>query len=147
MTSSTTVSLGRPQYRIMPFSVTPIVLQCQTLPGSNLLLSCSVMPVYKTPPGSGVPLFWLPHPKLSVCGFTGRTSFPPTVLTWPSCGAACFLSMNIGFRPSLSSCLNNISGLSLSPRHRSWSPCTMYKAYCRQSAVMLYFLSATGSTL
>lgn len=114
---------------------------------TTLVLISQLAFVYNTPPGSGVPLFWLPQPKLSVCGLTGRTSFPPTVLTWPSWGAACFLSMNIGFRPSLSSCLNSIKGRSFSPRQRSWSPCTMYKAYCRQSAVMLYFLSATGRTL
>jgi hypothetical protein len=104
--------------------------------------------VYKTPPGSAVPLFWFPHPpKPSDPEGTGRTSLPPTVLTWPSAGAACFRNMNMGFRPSLSNCLNSIRGRSFNPRQRSWSPWTMYSAYCRQSAVILYFLSATGSTL
>jgi hypothetical protein len=101
---------------------------------------------YNTPPGSGV-LLGPPQPKPSDPDGTGRTSFPPTVLTWPSAGAACFLNMNMGLRPSLSSCLNSIKGRSFNPRQRSWSPCTIYRAYWRQSAVMLYFLSATGSTL
>jgi hypothetical protein len=80
---------------------------------------------YNTPPGSGVPLFCPPQPKPSDPEGTGRTSLPPTVLTWPSAGAACFRNMNMGFRPSLSNCLNNINGLSFSPKQRSWSPCTM----------------------
>lgn len=40
-----------------------------------------------------------------------------------------------------------MSGFSFKPKHLSWSPCTIYSAYCRQSAVILYFFSATGRTL
>lgn len=62
---------------------------------------------------------------------------PPAAPLHPSCGLACRLSMNMGFLPSLSSCLKRSKGFSFKPRQRSWSPCTMYRAYWRQSSWML----------
>lgn len=65
---------------------------------------------------------------------------PPPLLAaplQPSCGLAWRRSMNIGLRPSLSSCLKRSKGFSFRPRQRSWSPWTMYRAYCRQSSWML----------
>lgn len=69
---------------------------------------------YNTPPGSAtspLPPLPTPYPPPEALPFT------PTVC--PSAGVACFLSMNMGFLPSLSSCLNRISGLSFKPKHRS----------------------------
>ena len=66
--------------------------------------------------------------------------------TSPTTPFASFLSMNIGFFPSRSRSLNSASGFSSSPTHRSWSPYTIYNAYCRQSAWILYFRSAAGRT-
>lgn len=44
---------------------------------------------------------------------------PPPSPCPSTCALFVFLSINMGFFPSLSSCLNRISGFSLSPRHRS----------------------------
>ena len=55
-------------------------------------------------------------------------------------------SMNMGFFPSLSSCLKRMRGFSSRPRHRSWSPYTMYSAYWSAGALIWYLLSAAGRT-
>lgn len=55
-------------------------------------------------------------------------------------------SMNIGFLPSLSSCLNSIRGFSSRDKHRSSFPCTMYSAYWSGGALILYFFRAAGRT-
>lgn len=70
---------------------------------------------YSTPPGMLPP----PAPPAAPCAAA------PAVPLQPSAGLACLRSMNIGFRPSLSSCLKSISGFSSRPRQRSWSPWTM----------------------
>src|SRR3978361_662895 len=93
------------------------------------------------PPG-GSYVACVPRPLL-----LSRTALPGPA---PGCASPVefiFLSMNIGFLPSLSNCLNRIRGFSSMPKQRSLSPYTIYNAYCSQGALILYFLSAAGRTL
>lgn len=90
-------------------------------------------PPHNTPPGKPLPslsrplsllLPPLPPPTTPPAPPSRYALSPPCPpVKNPSCGGlACFLSINIGFLPSRSSCLNNISGFSSSPKQRSWSP-------------------------
>ena len=80
-----------------------------------------------TPPGT---VFPLPPPivlplTLAVSSPLFPPPPPPAAPLQPSCGLAWRRSMNMGFRPSLSSCLKSSRGFSFRPRQRSWSPWTM----------------------
>jgi hypothetical protein len=77
-----------------------------------------------TPPGTVLP----PAPTvLPLTLALSRPLFPPPPAAplHPSCGLAWRRSMNMGLRPSLSSCLKRSRGFSLRPRQRSWSPWTI----------------------
>lgn len=79
-----------------------------------------------TPPGNDLPP---PPPRVLPLTLVASTApFPPPLPAaplQPSCGLAWRRSMNMGFRPSLSSCLKRSRGFSFRPRQRSWSPWTM----------------------